>query len=198
MESGKEEITAVILAGGRSSRMAYQDKGLVAFKQQPMIVHILQRLQQQVTEVLISANHNQNIYRQYVERVIADDSPNFPGPMAGICASLRAIRSKYLLIVPCDGPLLPLDLAQRLYFALEKSEQRIATVHDGHYKQPTYSLIHREMLGSAEDFLERNERKLGKWLQLNRAELVDFSDQATAFVNINSRDELLRVEKLAD
>jgi len=186
----KESITAVILAGGRSSRMQYRDKGLMVLNDRSMISHIAERLSSQVKDILISANNNLEQYAKYSYRVLPDEHQDYRGPMAGICEALKVIDTQFLLVVPCDGPLLPLDLASRLENQVLQKKASLATVYDGQYKQPTYSLIQVDMLHSALEFLARGERKLGLWLKENNAELVDFSDQPNAFVNINSDADL--------
>jgi len=194
----KKNITAIVLAGGRSSRMQYRDKGLMLFHDKPMVEHVVSRLKGQVDEILISANQNLGIYGRYSERVLTDDASDFPGPLAGICEGLKAMQTDFLLVVPCDGPMLPLDLAGRLYNQLQHNEAYLAVVHDGQYKQPTYNMVHRNMLNNAQQFLQSGERKLGLWLKDNNALLVDFSDQPKAFANLNSEKELKEFQTLVE
>ena len=190
----QNNVNALILAGGRSSRMQFQDKGLMRLNNKPMVAQIVQRLKPQVKEILISANNNLDVYRQYSECVLEDEFDDFRGPIAGICEGLKMTSSDFLLVVPCDGPRLPMDLAKRMLASCLKEGSLLATVHDGQFKQPTYSLIHKSLLANAKDFLIRGERKLGLWLKENHATLVDYSDQPEAFVNINSVEQLQELE----
>lgn len=197
-QNKQTNICAMILAGGKASRMGYKNKGLQKLNARPLIEHIIKRLEPQVNELIISANQDIEAYSHYVETILPDKEQTYPGPMAGICSGLAHINktqsnSDYLLVVPCDGPFLPLDLASRLYFSLQKSNQQLACVHDGQYKQPTYLLAHKNLLASAEQFLAQDKHKLGQWLKENQADLVDFSDQAQAFTNINSLQQLQEI-----
>jgi len=148
----------------------------------------------QVKEILISANNNLDVYQEYSECVLEDEFDDFRGPIAGICEGLKTTSTDFLLVVPCDGPRLPMDLARRMLASCLKEGSLLATVHDGQFKQPTYSLIHKSLLANAKDFLIRGERKLGQWLKENHSTLVDYSDQPEAFVNINSVEQLQELE----
>jgi len=190
----QNNVNALILAGGRSSRMQFQDKGLMRLNNKPMVAQIVQRLKPQVKEILISANNNLDVYQEYSECVLEDEFDDFRGPIAGICEGLKTTSTDFLLVVPCDGPRLPMDLARRMLASCLKEGSLLATVHDGQFKQPTYSLIHKSLLANAKDFLIRGERKLGQWLKENHSTLVDYSDQPEAFVNINSVEQLQELE----
>jgi len=179
-------ITGLILAGGRSSRMDGKDKGLIMLKGKPMIKYVIDKLKPQVDSVIISANRHLDIYRQMGFNVYADEYSDYRGPLAGMCQGLIKTNSDYLLTVPCDGPLLPADLAVRLSSAAQLHQTRAVMVFDGQYNQPTYNLIHRDLIPSMQHALVNNEHKLGKWLMDNGACRVDFSAQKAAFTNLNT------------
>jgi molybdopterin-guanine dinucleotide biosynthesis protein A len=189
-------ITGLILAGGRSSRMGDKDKGLVLLKGKPMLEYVKDILIKQVDDLLISANQNQQQYENINNIVLTDEYNDYRGPLAGIYEGLKHIKKNdYLLVVPCDGPLFPNDLCQRLLETLQQKNALLATVFDGQYRQPTYSLIHCSLKDNLKLFLEQGGRKLGQWLSENNAQAVDFSDQASAFININSQVDLDRLEQ---
>lgn len=188
-------ITGVILAGGRGTRMGGADKGWIEFAGEPLVTHVLRRLQPQVNEILISANRNIEEYARFGHRVIADDrtvtNEDFPGPLAGVLSALTHARNEFVLIVPCDAPQLPLDLAQRLLTALQKNGTRAAYAHDGQRPQPTFALLHTDLRSGLGNALHSGTRKMETWLTGIGACLVDFSDCPQAFVNINAPDDLL-------
>ena len=113
-------ITGLILAGGRGSRMGGVDKGLQLLDAIPLARHALQRLQQQTLGVprtlAINANRNQALYASWGVPVWTDAVGDFAGPLAGFHTALAqcAATHDYLLTVPCDSPLFPLDLLDRL------------------------------------------------------------------------------------
>lgn len=184
------QVTGLILAGGRSSRMNGNDKGLVRLLDQPMIKHVINRLKPQVNTILISANRYTEQYQQYGYKVLPDEFDDFRGPLAGMAQGLINSESEYLLTVPCDGPLLPADLTQRMLHMVLVHQVRAVLAFDGQYKQPTYNLIHHSLLKDINHSLQCNEHKLGKWLMDHGALKVDFSDQQKAFINVNTPDDL--------
>lgn len=188
--SGSMQITGLILAGGRSSRMDGQDKGLLKLIDKPMIDYVIQRLKPQVEQILISANRHIKQYEQFGYDVLLDEYDDFRGPLAGMAKGLSRADSKYLLTVPCDGPLMPLNMADRMLDYAQEHNRKAVFAFDGQYKQPTYNLIHTDLLPALLQSLQRKEYKLGKWLLDNDAEKVDFSDQKSAFLNVNTVDDL--------
>lgn len=188
-----QNITAVILAGGQGSRLGGLDKGLVQFHKVALIQHVINRLQPQVSEILISANRNIDTYQTFGFSVYEDERNDYAGPLAGILKALQHCQSEWLLTVPADSPFIPHDLAQRLNE--HKEENKIVMAHDGERLQPTFSLIHNSMAASLKEFLLQGERKARVWMQQQRHTTVDFSDQADAFININTEDDLTSAEK---
>ncbi|MCW8930495.1 MAG: molybdenum cofactor guanylyltransferase MobA [Gammaproteobacteria bacterium] len=184
------QISGLILAGGRSSRMNGDDKGLLKLLNSPMIEHVIRRLNPQVSEVLISANRHLEAYEVFGYKVLVDDYDDYRGPLAGMSRGLSQSKSDYLLTVPCDGPLLPLDLAQRMLDCAQQKEAKAILAFDGQYRQPTYNLIHKDLLPALIKSLENNEHKLGKWLMDNGAISLDFTDQRSAFLNVNTPADL--------
>ena len=188
--SNSMQITGLILAGGRSSRMNGHDKGLLKLLGRPMIDYVIDRLKSQVGQIIISANLHLEAYEKFGYEVLIDDYDDYRGPLAGMSRGLSHSKSEYLLTVPCDGPLLPMDLAGRMLDYAQQNKARAVLAFDGQYKQPTYNLIHKDLLNSLIQSLENNEHKLGKWLMDNGALKLDFSDQKSAFLNVNTPDDL--------
>lgn len=201
MSSVQDEITGVVLAGGRARRMGGVDKGLVALAGRPMVEHVVERLRPQVATLLINANRNHDVYSRLGYPVIADADGEFLGPLAGVCAAMGAASTRYLLTCPCDAPLLPLFLAERLYGACTEQGAEIAVAHDGDRLQPVFALLSTGLVDSLAGYLGEGGRKIDRWYESRRLATVDFSDASRAFVNVNDpgeRDELERRLKAAD
>ncbi|MFO7902796.1 molybdenum cofactor guanylyltransferase MobA [Thioalkalivibrio sp.] len=188
--SARTAITAVILAGGRGQRLGGADKGLVPIAGRPMIEHVLDALADQVAQVMISANRNRERYAQYGLQVIADGVPGFAGPLAGLHAAWSHVHSPYLMMVACDTPRIPRDMAQRLLDALLREQSDVALVHDGQRSHPTLLLADARLHSSLDAFLGSGRRKIDAWTAGHREVLVDFSDCPEAFTNINTPEEL--------
>jgi molybdopterin-guanine dinucleotide biosynthesis protein A len=191
------EITGVVLAGGQGRRMGGVDKGLQCLNGRPMVEHILARLQPQVGHLLINANRNPQAYAAFGYPVIADAVPDFAGPLAGLHAALSAAQTPWVATVPCDSPFLPVDLVFRLFSALTAASAEIAVARTGAQVHPVFCLCRRDLLPHLNACLARGERKFGRWYADLQAVEVAFDDQAQAFENINTREELSRFERPA-
>lgn len=182
--------------------MGYVNKGLQSLQGRPLVAWILERLAPQVDALCINANQDQGAYAQlgapYGARVIADVFPGQAGPLAGLQAALHEAQSDWVLTVPCDSPFLPLDLAVRLLQALRQRSGRLAFVTSAGRQHPVFCLCHRDLLTSLTAGLQRGERRLGRWLQEQGGLAVPFDEQADAFDNINTLDELNQARAQAD
>ncbi len=193
--NGPEGITAVILAGGRGSRMGGVDKGLVEFNGRPLIRHVIDAIAPQVRNLIINANRNLVQYQGFGYPVVADSISDFQGPLAGFLAAMQVVMTSHIVTVPCDGPLLADDLVSRLVAARERESAEIAVAHDGQRLQPVYALIPVALKQSLTDYLAGGDRKIDRWYARHRVALADFSDLPTTFVNINTQAERDRLQE---
>lgn len=189
----QRQITGVILAGGQSSRMGGSDKGLLLLNEKPLYQHVLSRLHSQVGHILISANRNAEKYQQSGYPVIADATPDFSGPLAGMLAGLTHARTKWVFFAPCDVPALPLDIVDRLW--QQREESLAIYVKDGEQAHPTLSLMHIELINPLTRYLAQGDRKLMLFLQSIRSHAVMFNDVARSFSNLNTPADLLDWQK---
>ncbi|MGI9309943.1 MAG: molybdenum cofactor guanylyltransferase MobA [bacterium] len=190
-------LSAVVLAGGRATRMGGDDKGLILFRGEPLAARIRDALATQAAEVLINANRNLAAYRRLGCAVVTDRLADHQGPLAGMHAALAAAAHPWLLTIPCDGPFVRADYAATLLAAAEREGVRLAVAHDGARAQPVHSLIHRDLADSLEQFLHSGERKIDRWHAQHRFALADFSTDPLMFTNINTREQLAELERSA-
>ncbi|WP_321817759.1 MULTISPECIES: molybdenum cofactor guanylyltransferase MobA [unclassified Paraburkholderia] len=192
------DITGLVLAGGRGQRMGGADKGLQLLHGQPLAAHVLARLAPQVGTLAISANRNQDVYATlgapWQATVLADTLPDYPGPLAGLLAGLRAARTGWLLSAPCDSPWLPADLATRLSAAASEHGAAIVTAQTtdatGEVSlHPVFALLRTSLADDLAAFLDAGERKVRAWYARHTAAVVSFADER-AFYNVNSLQEL--------
>ena len=191
------EVTGVILAGGQGSRMGGVDKGLQPFRGRPMVAHVIDRLAPQVAELLINANRNADAYGTFGYRVIADEIEGFAGPLAGFERGLAHASKELVVTVPCDSPFLPADLVTRLHGALQAAGAQLAVAKTGEQAHPVFSLMRRDVHESLRAFLASGQRKIDKWYAALAVVEVAFDDEAEAFLNINTREELAGLEPRA-
>jgi len=195
MKHHSDKVTGLVLAGGRARRMAGRDKGLIELAGRSMVHWIVQRLVPQTTSVMISANRNFDRYAEFGFEVIRDIDDSFLGPLAGISAGLTRSKTPWLVTVPCDSPLLVADLVDRLSAAIRENGTGIAVAHDGNRLQPVFSLIHQDLAPDLVDFLQAGGRKIDLWLDRHVWVKVDFSADPDMFLNINTPEELVALEK---
>lgn len=186
-------LTGIILAGGEGRRMNGQDKGWIELHDKPLIQHVLERLQPQVSTCIISANRNLERYRALGMPVVSD-AEVYLGPLAGIAHALQHIDTDYALVVPTDAPLVPLDLATRLLQALPAE---LVICHDGERLQPLFGIFHRVLADSIFQFLHSGQRQLTRWCMAQSPKIVTIGDNF-AFANLNTAEELARIRTYLD
>ena len=191
------QITGLILAGGRGTRMGTVDKGLQMFRGAPMALHALMRLSPQVGYVMINANQNIAPYEGFGVPVWQDETQGFAGPLAGLQTGLIHCETDYLVTVPCDSPFLPADLVARLGAALEENDAdlAVAVTGEGETRQPhpVFCLARASLLPHLTLYLQDGGRKFDTWYSSLKAVEVHFEDE-NAFRNINTLDELRKLE----
>jgi molybdopterin-guanine dinucleotide biosynthesis protein A len=204
-----QDITGLILSGGRGSRMGGVDKGLQNFNGIPLALHTLMRLGPQVESVMVNANRNLSAYESFGAAVWPDASADFAGPLSGFLVGLERAETPYVLTVPCDTPRLPLDLAKRLAEALVREDADIAMAAapetDAHGKthirtQPVFCLMKIELSESLVKFTHAGGRKIDAWTAQHHTVVVPFDapgDDPLAFANVNTLNELQALENAA-
>ena len=186
-------VTGVVLAGGQGRRMGSVDKGLVVLDGRPMVRYVLERFAPQVDEVLINANRHQEEYAALGHRVISDAIGGFAGPLAGLHVALGHAAHALVATVPCDSPFLPADLVSRLRAALEARNAQLAVARTFEQPHPVFALVKKDVLPHLSRFLDAGGRKIDAWYATLSAIEVAFDDEADAFRNINTAEELSAV-----
>jgi molybdopterin-guanine dinucleotide biosynthesis protein A len=185
----KNQITALILAGGRGSRMGDVDKGLQAFRGQPMVAHVIERIAPQVAHIVINANRNRDAYTAFGYPVVADDIAGFAGPLAGLHVGMQHVTTPLIATAPCDSPFLPVDLIARLLDAMQRHNADLSVANTGDQAHPVFCLTHTRLAAHLHDFLSSGQRKIDKWYASLSVVEVAFADES-AFANINTPEEL--------
>lgn len=189
----RDNITGLVLAGGRGTRMAGADKGLQNYGGMPLALHALLRLQPQVGMCMISANRNLAAYESMGVPVWSDSVEGFAGPLAGILAGIERATTDWLVSVPCDSPNFPLDLVDQLVQAAQTHDAEIvmaATMEDGQLRrQSVFCLLRTELMVSLMSFLSSGGRKIDAWTAQHRTVEVVF-EHPSDFANANTLKEL--------
>lgn len=185
-----QTVTGLVLAGGLGRRMGGVDKGLQPFRGEPLVTQVIRRLEPQVDRLMINANQNPDAYAAFGYPVQCDLMPGYAGPLAGLHAGLSACTTPLLVSAPCDSPFLAADLVSRLRAALEDANADLACAATGDQTHPVFSLVRRDVLPGLTRFLQDGGRKVSLWHASIKAVVVAFDDEADAFANINTVEEL--------
>ena len=185
-------ITGVVLAGGKASRMGGQDKGLQKLNGIPLWEHVARTLRLQTERLVISANRSLDVYRASGYTVIPDQLPDYPGPLAGMLSIMQQSTDEWFLFCPCDTPFIPACLTER--FLQDKANASVVWVYDGERDHPAISLINRSVIPALEDYLAAGERRVMVFLRQCGGHCVDFSDMKTAFINVNTLEDLQKMQ----
>ena len=196
-----DDVTGVVLAGGQGKRMGMADKGLQLLNGKPMVERVIERLRPQVGALLVSANRNLGAYAAFGYPVYPDESPGYPGPLAGFLTGLRHCETLYLVTAPCDAPFLPRRLVEDLHRSLTGKEADLAVavskVDEYCQVQPVFCLMKASLAPHLENYLESGGRRVDEWYATLKVARVCFDD-GQAFENVNTPEELKKLQNGSD
>ncbi|HEN5371357.1 TPA: molybdenum cofactor guanylyltransferase MobA [Klebsiella pneumoniae] len=189
-----EAITGVVLAGGRATRMGGIDKGLQALNGRPLWRHVAEALAPQVDELVISANRHLEQWRASGYPVFRDIQEGYQGPLAGMLAVMQQVASPWFVFCPCDTPFIPSFLVER--FIQQRGDAPVVWAHDGERDHPAVALVHRQIIPELEAYLAHGERRVMVFMRQMGGRPVNFSDVKTAFINVNTLENLQQMQEL--
>ncbi len=185
-----EQLTGLILAGGQGRRMGTRNKGLIDIAGRPLVDYAADLLKPYVQRLLVCSNDQQDHYQSLGYSVIDDGEFARQGPLAGILAGIRATKTPWLAIIPCDQ----LTLPEKVYPALAKAATQcpvgMAVACDKHRMHPTCAVIKRNVGKSLQQRIVTGELKAGLWFEEMNAARVVFED--VEFINLNTPKDLNR------
>ena len=188
-----QDITAIILAGGRGTRFNNLNKGLINVSNRPLISFVIEKLKLTVPNILISANEDLNTYEKFGYPVVKDEFSSNQGPLAGILSCKKHIQTALTLIIPCDAPLFPDDYVMQMLQAYNQSGS-MCMASDGNRNQYLFLLFASEALESLQAFFENGDRKVALWVDQQSPKIVSFSGQPHYFTNVNTAESLARIQ----
>lgn len=193
-----------ILAGGSSSRMGTGTKALSVLGGRPMLSHVIERLQHQVDLMLLSTGDDNSPFKDFDLPMVNDIAERHRGPLTGLCSALEYLEKhngpQWLLLVPCDAPFLPLDLASRLLTAAQKQGTPVAVANYAQQLQPTFSLWHSSVSSTVRDAVMAQGQPGLKHLVSDLPNtVVDWDvSQWSPFFNVNTPQQLATAESRLD
>jgi len=188
------KVAGAILAGGLARRMNNQDKGLVKYKGRPLVSYAIAALTAVTDQIIINANRNKEHYQAFGLPVVADQTDNFDGPLAGVLTAMIYTDADVLVVVPCDSPLIKAEHLQKLLAVRAENAADVAVAFDGVRLHPVVLAIKTSLKTSLENYLTSGQRKVGDWLEQQKTVTADFSNEPEIFININTLTELSALE----
>jgi len=186
MRSSQLQFSCIILAGGEGNRVAGLDKGLINYHGTTLINHVIDVVKPQVDEIIISANRNIETYEAYGYKVVSDTANDYQGPLAGIAAALPFCQNDWVLIAPCDMPLLPSDIIEKLSQHITGKTLCIAEV--GNRFQLVF-LVNKSVLPSILQSVQDGQLRLMQWVESQNPVTHAFSESDN-FKNFNDTNDL--------
>jgi molybdenum cofactor guanylyltransferase/molybdopterin-guanine dinucleotide biosynthesis protein MobB len=192
-----QQITAVILAGGRSSRMNGKDKGLIKLNKKYLVQHVIDAIKNQIDNIYINANRNIKKYQEFTKNpIISDDIADFQGPLAGFAKAMKTVKTPYLFILPCDCPLIDgEELLHKLKSTMIKDNTKICVAHDSIRLQPTFALLATSLLDDLLKYIKKGNRKIDLWYQQQQFSIADLTNHKQKFYNLNCPEDYALITK---
>ncbi len=188
----------LLLAGGRGQRMGGQDKGLLAWHGRPLIAQLHQTVRPFSDELIISCNRNRDIYAAYADRLVHDDSDDFPGPLAGIRAGLLAARHAHLLVLPCDVPGIDADLIRTLLESAACQPEKPLMLRHGEHWEPLICVIPKALCEAFETAWQAGERSPGRIMRQIGAQALQCRADDPRLANLNTPELLQQAQAVSD
>ena len=196
------DLCAVILTGGRSSRMGGGIKSLKKFNNKYIFDRIFENLQTQVDKVIINSNDSENLFVKYNVEVIKDSLEGYLGPLAGLHATLEWLNKNapyinWLVTVPGDTPFIPKNLVEKLLDKVKNSNHKIVLARSNGKTHPIIGIWHSNLLESLKNSLDSGNRKIMDWASQHSLEYVEFTNSKyDPFFNINCNEDLVEAEEI--
>lgn len=182
----------LLLAGGRGSRMGGQDKGLVIWRGQPLVSWLHAVARPLTDDLIISCNRNHQQYADFADQLVSDQERDFPGPLAGIRAGLATARNQWLMVLPCDAPLIDRQLLTSLHEAAFRAPERPLMLRQGQQWQPLFCMIPLSIAPFIEMAWQNGARSNRDVLLGLGADSLELSPSDPRLANLNTPELLAR------
>ena len=196
------DVCAVILTGGQSSRMGGGIKSLKKFNDKLIFDRIFENLQNQVQKIIINSNDLEDLFANYNVEVIKDSIGDCLGPLAGIHAALEWLHINephihWLMTVPGDTPFIPNDLVKKLLDKAKNSRHKIVLAQSNEKTHPIIGVWHSSLYESLKNDLNSGVRKILDWASKHPLGYTEFTNSKyDPFFNINYEDDIIQAQEI--
>lgn len=186
MNTSDKKFSSIILAGGEGKRVDGRDKGLINYKDKPLIQHVIEAVTPQTDEIIISANRNREGYESYGYKVVTDTADEYRGPLAGITAALPYCKNDWVFVAPCDMPFLPGNIIDTLCNEITTHDLCIAETEN---RLQLVFLLNKSLLPSLIVSLQNDQLRLMQWVKSQNFITHSFTE-SPYFKNFNHTKDL--------
>jgi molybdopterin-guanine dinucleotide biosynthesis protein A len=178
--------------------MGGQDKGLLEWRGEPLIAHLHRQTRALSDDLIISCNRNLERYAPYADQLVHDDEGDFPGPLAGIRAGLKAAKHPYLLVLPCDVPQIDSSLLDSMRETASKHPGKPLMVRHGEHWEPLLCVIPRALAANFERAWSDGERSPGRIMRTLQAVALQCPSNDPRLANLNTPELLAQYKGVSD
>jgi molybdopterin-guanine dinucleotide biosynthesis protein A len=182
--------SVLLLAGGRGQRMGGQDKGLIEWQGEPLIAHLQRKVRPLTDDLIISCNRNRERYATFADQLVMDDEGDFPGPLAGIRAGLKAARHAHVLVLPCDVPRIDKALLQDMLTTADLQREKPLMLRHGEHWEPLLCVIPVALSPAFETAWHAGERSPGRVMRSLDAVALQCPNNDPRLANLNTPELL--------
>jgi molybdopterin-guanine dinucleotide biosynthesis protein A len=170
--------------------MGGQDKGLLEWHGEPLIAHLHRKTRSLSDDLIISCNRNLEKYAPYANQLVHDDEGDFPGPLAGIRAGLKAARHAYLMVLPCDVPRIDEALLQSMRETAGQHPDKPLMLRHGEHWEPLLCIIPVVLRDAFESAWKDGERSPGRIMRKLDATALQCPENDPRLANLNTPELL--------
>ena len=185
--------TAIVLAGGQSSRMGF-DKQLLRIHERSLMDSIVNNLKEVFEEIIIVSNRPE-LYGDFKDTIV-EDILKFKGPLGGIHSGLSITKSQYAFVVACDMPNVNLDYVRYMKSRLDIDNSLGCVTQYGNWIEPFSAFYSVELQDKIEKYLRTGRRSINGLIKDYRMTYIpedearEFSPDWDMFLNLNTRHDL--------
>ncbi len=191
-ETHMEDITGVLLAGGKSRRMGY-DKACIEIGGQTLFSRSLDLLRRYFQTVFIAGDRPDLASPGLL--VIADIYPG--SALGGLYTGLRSAKTEWIFVAPCDMPYPDARILELLVTRRNGYDAVVPRIPAGY--EPVFALYHKRCLPQMEELLQKGQYRIYDFYQRINVLFLDWHELPEGWqrslLNINTPDQLARLRK---
>jgi molybdopterin-guanine dinucleotide biosynthesis protein A len=188
--SNKKDITGIVLAGGKSSRMG-SDKGLIKIDNKTFVENVIAAMEPLVNEIIIVSNKPE--YDQFGFYRVEDDIKD-SGPLAGLYSGLKYSNSEFNLVLSCDIPIIKTEILEKL-IEVDYKNYEVTQIESHNKTMPLIAIYQKQCMHKCLELLQQDERRLRVAVNQLKTKTIVIDSEYDPFVkNVNNKEDLKTIK----